>query len=131
DPLQRPRTLQRPLLPGRDPVHPFRHRDGLHDPVRRALPEAGCVRTDRSRSLRLRPRLRPGLPLEAGSARMGLETMLPEGVLTTSVEKVVNWARKNSLWPMPFGTACCAIELMGTLSSRYDMARFGSEVIRF
>ena len=62
---------------------------------------------------------------------MGLETMLPEGVLTTSVEKVVNWARKNSLWPMPFGTACCAIELMGTLSSRYDMARFGSEVIRF
>jgi NADH-quinone oxidoreductase subunit B len=57
--------------------------------------------------------------------------MLPDGVLTTSVEKIVNWGRKNSLWPMPFGTACCAIELMGTLASRYDMARFGSEVIRF
>ena len=62
---------------------------------------------------------------------MGIETSLPEGILTTSVEKVVNWARKNSLWPMPFGTACCAIEMMATLSSRYDLARFGAEVIRF
>ncbi len=62
---------------------------------------------------------------------MGVETLLPDGVLTTSVEKVVNWGRKNSLWPMPFGTACCAIELMGTLASRYDLARFGAEVIRF
>ncbi|HVR83290.1 MAG TPA: NADH-quinone oxidoreductase subunit B, partial [Planctomycetota bacterium] len=55
---------------------------------------------------------------------MGLETMLPDGVLTSRVEALVNWGRKNSLWPMPFGTACCAIELMGTLSSRYDLARF-------
>jgi len=62
---------------------------------------------------------------------MGLETLLPEGILTTTVEKAVNWGRKNSLWPMPFGTACCAIELMGTLASRYDLSRFGSEVIRF
>ena len=57
--------------------------------------------------------------------------MLPDGVLTTSVEKVINWGRSNSLWPMPFGTACCGIELMGTLASRYDLARFGAEVIRF
>ena len=62
---------------------------------------------------------------------MGLEAYMPEGVLTTSLEKVVNWARKSSLWPMPFGTACCAIELMATLASRYDLARFGAEVIRF
>ncbi len=62
---------------------------------------------------------------------MGLETNLPDGILTTCVEKVVNWARKNSLWPMPFGTACCAIEMMATFSSRFDMARFGAEVIRF
>jgi NADH-quinone oxidoreductase subunit B len=62
---------------------------------------------------------------------MGLESWMPEGILTTSVEKVVNWARKSSLWPMPFGTACCAIELMATLASRYDLARFGAEVIRF
>ncbi len=62
---------------------------------------------------------------------MGLDTRPPEGVLTTQLEKFVNWGRKNSLWPMPFGTACCAIELMGTLASRYDLSRFGAEVIRF
>ncbi len=62
---------------------------------------------------------------------MGLETLTPRGFLTTAVEAVVNWGRKNSLWPMPFGTACCAIELMSALASRYDMARFGAEVIRF
>lgn len=45
--------------------------------------------------------------------------------------KPVQWARKNSLWPMPFGTACCAIELAAALSARYDMARFGAEAIRF
>lgn len=51
--------------------------------------------------------------------------------LTTTVEKFVNWSRSNSLWPMPFGTACCAIEMMATLATKYDMARFGAEAIRF
>ena len=62
---------------------------------------------------------------------MGLETSLGDNVLTTSVDKMINWARKSSLWPMPFGTACCAIEMMATLSGRYDMARLGAEAVRF
>lgn len=51
--------------------------------------------------------------------------------LTTTVESAVNWARKNSLWPMPFGTACCGVELMAVLAARSDIARFGAEAIRF
>ena len=62
---------------------------------------------------------------------MGLEDQLQENVMTTKVDEMVGWARKNSLWPMPFGTACCAIELMATLASRFDLARFGAEAIRF
>ena len=47
--------------------------------------------------------------------------------LTTRLDDVVNWSRANSLWPMPFGTACCAIEFMATAASRFDIARFGME----
>ena len=54
-----------------------------------------------------------------------------DGFLTTKVSAVANWGRKNSLWPMPFGTACCAIEMMGAFSSRFDIARFGAEATRF
>ena len=57
--------------------------------------------------------------------------LLPDNVLTTQLKKVVNWSRRNSLWPMPFATACCGIELMATASSRYDLARFGAEAMRF
>ena len=62
---------------------------------------------------------------------MGIEKLLGDGVLATRASAIVNWARQNSLWPMPFGTACCAIEMMASLSSRFDLARFGAEVIRF
>ena len=58
----------------------------------------------------------------------------PDGsstVLTTKLDAVLGWVRKNSLWPIPFGTACCAIEFMSTVSSHYDLARFGAEVVRF
>ena len=48
-----------------------------------------------------------------------------------SIEQFVNWARKHSLWPMPFGTACCAIEFMGMVSSTVDISRFGAEFVRF
>jgi NADH-quinone oxidoreductase subunit B len=61
---------------------------------------------------------------------MGLEEKLPNGILLTSVEKLVNWTRKSSLWPATFGLACCAIEMMTTGGPRYDLARFGMEVFR-
>ena len=56
---------------------------------------------------------------------------LGEGVIWTSIDAAANWARSNSLWPMPFATACCGIELMSTSASRHDLSRFGSEVMRF
>ena len=62
---------------------------------------------------------------------MGLEKLFGDTIVTTTVQSVVKWARKSSLWPAPFGTACCAIEMMATLSGRFDMSRFGAEVIRF
>ncbi len=61
---------------------------------------------------------------------MGIEEYLGDNILTASLDKVVNWARKSSLWPATFGLACCAIEMMATAASRYDIARFGSEVFR-
>lgn len=51
--------------------------------------------------------------------------------LTTKLDRLIDQARKNSLWPFPFGTACCAIEFMSTIMSHYDMSRFGAEVVRF
>jgi NADH-quinone oxidoreductase subunit B len=54
----------------------------------------------------------------------------PEGILLTSLDFAVNWVRKNSVWPMTFGLACCAIEMMSMGAARYDIARFGAEVFR-
>ena len=62
---------------------------------------------------------------------MALERLAQGGVLVTRLDALANWVRKNSLWPMPFATACCGIELMATGASRYDIARFGAEAMRF
>ena len=51
--------------------------------------------------------------------------------VTSRIEDMLNWARKYSLWPMPYGTACCAIEFMGLISGRFDISRFGAEFVRF
>jgi len=56
---------------------------------------------------------------------------VPENVVVTKLDELASWCRKNSLWPMPFATACCGIELMATGASKHDLARFGAEVFRF
>jgi len=61
---------------------------------------------------------------------MGIEEKLPAGVLLTSVEKLVNWSRKSSVWGATFGLACCAIEMMAAVNARMDIARFGFEAFR-
>ncbi|HEU4885834.1 MAG TPA: NADH-quinone oxidoreductase subunit NuoB [Longimicrobium sp.] len=82
------------------------------------------------------PRAAEGLAVHQGqadaiaTANQGIFDGQP-GFLTTRLDAVVNWARTNSLWPMPFGTACCAIEMMATAATRYDLARFGMERMSF
>ncbi len=61
---------------------------------------------------------------------MGLETAFGKGAITAGLDKIVNWARKNSIWPVTFGLACCALEMMVASSASYDIARFGAEVFR-
>jgi len=62
---------------------------------------------------------------------LGLESKLTgEGFITTTLDSVIAWARKNSVWPMPMGISCCAIEMMAVGAAKYDIARFGSEVMR-
>ena len=65
------------------------------------------------------------------TAELGYNSKIEGDVVVTRVDAALNWFRKNSLWPMPMGLACCAIELMATGASRFDIARFGSEVMRF
>ena len=73
-----------------------------------------------------------GQPQDAapGGEEVVVSAVSPNWV-TTRLDFLVNWARSSSLWPMPFGTACCGIEFMATAASRYDMARFGMERLSF
>ena len=75
----------------------------------------------------------PFLPAPAWNTRgrvSFLENQFERNVLTTSVDYVFNWARKSSLWPLSFGLACCAIEMIASTTARFDIARFGAEVFR-
>ncbi len=64
-------------------------------------------------------------------SEIGYDSKIEGDVIVTRVDAALNWFRKNSLWPMPMGLACCAIELMAAGASRFDISRFGSEVMRF
>ena len=59
-----------------------------------------------------------------------IEGVLKEGFITTSYDAVMNWAKTGSIWPMSFGLACCAVEMMHAANARYDISRFGAEVFR-
>src|SRR6202023_440385 len=62
---------------------------------------------------------------------MGLiDHQFEDNFITTSIDRILNWARESSIWPMGFGLACCAIEMMAASSDRFDIARFGAEVFR-
>ncbi len=62
---------------------------------------------------------------------VGYDSKIEGNIVHTKLDAAINWMRKSSLWPMPMGLACCAIEMMATACSRYDMSRFGMEVFRF
>jgi len=66
-----------------------------------------------------------------GAERRQVETEIPRNWIVTRLDDLISWARRGSLWPMPFGTACCAIEMMATAASKYDMARYGMERLAY
>ena len=61
---------------------------------------------------------------------MGLEEKIPDSIILTTLDSMVNWARKRSMWPLGFGLACCAIEMISTFASHFDLSRYGMEVLR-
>lgn len=67
----------------------------------------------------------------ASQTPVAYDSKIEGNVIFTQTDAAINWMRKNSLWPMPMGLACCAIELMATASARFDISRFGAEVMRF
>ena len=74
---------------------------------------------------------KPEGPVHGPATARGVANASPDSWVTTRLDFLVNWARANSLWPMPFGTACCAIEFMATAASRFDLARFGMERLSY
>src|SRR4051794_23304111 len=138
----------RQVLPRGDDLSALRHRGGVPLSVGDGAPRAAVGRVHpvdrvlrhpahrlRVRVAERRPRLGARARLSAGRRRGAARTIhiMPEfeiPVLTTTVEKMVQWARRSSIWPVTFGLACCAIEMMAMSASRYDIARFGAEVFR-
>ena len=71
------------------------------------------------------------LVMDSNTANIAYDSKVEGDIVVTRADAVINWLRSNSVWPMPMGLACCAIELMATGASRFDISRFGMEVMRF
>lgn len=69
--------------------------------------------------------------MDISKSDYGYNSKVEGNIIVSQADAVINWVRKNSVWPMPMGLACCAIELMSTGASRFDISRFGMEVMRF
>src|SRR5581483_6371271 len=153
-------SLRDQLLHDRDAVHPVRHRGDLHLSDRSLAARVRRLRDGRDRRVRRAADGRLRLCLAAGSARLeikreplenpdfrarqllardmlrgdlegeALEKYVEQSVLTTTLDKAVSWARGNSFFPLTFGLACCAIEMMSIVAARVDIARFGFEAFR-
>src|SRR5919109_141800 len=121
----RAHEVRRALLPRGDPLHPVRPGDRV------PLSVGHGGERHRLRRLRLHdavsrhPRRRFHLRVDERSPGMGVEAVLNRGFVTTTADKLINWTRTGSLWPMTFGLACCAVEMMHAGAARYDLDRFG------
>jgi NADH-quinone oxidoreductase subunit B len=89
-----------------------------------------CLSFARQLVLRSASKPRFAYPMQT-QTDYGYNSKVEGDVVVTRLDAAINWFRKNSLWPMPMGLACCAIELMATGASRFDISRFGAEVMRF
>src|SRR4051812_29747589 len=80
---------------------------------------------------RIFPSTTPENAMVTSNSELAYNTKIEGDVVVSRADAVINWIRNNSMWPMPMGLACCAIELMAVAASRFDIARFGAEVMRF
>src|SRR6185437_1101542 len=125
-----PHEIRRALLPRRHPLHRIRSGDRVPLPMGGGAREDRCRRPHRDGRVSRHPRRRIHLRVEERGAGVGLdpegaEGFSQRGFLTTQVDSLLNWARTGSLWPMTFGLACCAVEMMHAGAARYDLDRFG------
>src|SRR4030043_315804 len=116
---------QHPLLYRRDAISDLRHRDHVPVSLGGGHGRAQAVRFRRDADFCRHPLCRLYLRVAERGPGMGVAD-----TAEASLQEVINWARKNSVWPVTFGLACCALEMMVASSATYDIARFGAEVFR-
>src|SRR6266542_814344 len=105
--------------------------DGRTSPVASSMPKMSAKRSIHHNCRSCVRRARRYCCSIAELRSTAYDSKIEGNVIFTRFDAALNWVRKNSLWPMPMGLACCAIELMATAASRFDIARFGAEVMRF